>query len=77
MEPEVRKTPLDKMSVPPQLYIVYCYSKAIGTAGRNIKVCLADDVLGHECTLHVNFEDIDAFSRLQPISTTCIVVYIR
>lgn len=75
MEPKVRKPTLDRTSVPQQLYLAYCYFKVAGR--NNITICLDNDVLGHERALYVTFEDIDAFSRLLPISTTCIVVYIR
>ncbi|KAL8480037.1 hypothetical protein ACS0TY_026824 [Phlomoides rotata] len=46
------------------------------TTSRVISIPLDNDVFGHERLLYLNFEDVDPFCRLNPISYTCIAVYL-
>ncbi|KAL8556068.1 hypothetical protein ACS0TY_003754 [Phlomoides rotata] len=73
---EIKTPSLDSSSVPAQLYMLYCYSKLQSTTSRVISIPLDNDVFGHERLLYLNFEDVDPFCRLNPISYTCIVVYL-
>ncbi|KAL8557229.1 hypothetical protein ACS0TY_004608 [Phlomoides rotata] len=69
---EVRKPTLDPTTVPRQLNVLYCYMKL----AKTIKISLQKDVFGIESDVHIDFEDVDRFCRLKPISVSCIVVYI-
>ncbi|KAL8515828.1 hypothetical protein ACS0TY_014505 [Phlomoides rotata] len=73
---EIKMPSLDSSSVPAQLYMLYCYSKLQSTTSRVISIPLDNDVFGHEHLLYLNFEDVDPFCRLNPISYTCIAVYL-
>ncbi|KAL8555895.1 hypothetical protein ACS0TY_003639 [Phlomoides rotata] len=73
---EIKTPSLDSSSVPAQLYMLYCYSKLQSTTSRVISIPLDNDVFGHERLLYLNFEDVDPFCRLNPISYTCIAVYL-
>ncbi|KAL8464531.1 hypothetical protein ACS0TY_034162 [Phlomoides rotata] len=73
---EIKTPSLDSSSVPTQLYMLYCYSKLQSITFGVISIPLDNDVFAHERLLYLNFEDVDPFCRLNPISYTCIVVYI-
>ncbi|KAL8464724.1 hypothetical protein ACS0TY_034290 [Phlomoides rotata] len=73
---EIKTPSLDSSSVPAQLYMLYCYSKLQSTTSGVISIPLDNDVFGHEHLLYLNFEDVDPFYRLNPISYTCIPVYL-
>ncbi|KAL8535406.1 hypothetical protein ACS0TY_011157 [Phlomoides rotata] len=69
---KIKTSSLDSLSVPSQLYMLYCYSKLQCTTSGVISIPLDNDVFGHERLLYLNFEDVDSFCRLNPISYTCI-----
>lgn len=69
--------PLDLKVLPPTLKVLCMYAQTGMKKDATIHFVIEPEVFGQPRKTHVLSEDIEQFSRMEEISATCIVVYMR